>query len=145
MFVPESGLKLWLYREPTDMRKSYDGLAALVRHALCGDPLDGGLYTFINRRATQMKVLYFAGDGYCIWSKRLERGRFQVQWGGLGKEVLDYSAWRCLVEGIDLRSVRRLKRYRRPEGSTADRLSSITTYHDGTGRGTAKTAELHRA
>ena len=62
-----------------------------------------------------MKCLCFVGDGYCLWGKRLERGRFQVSWGGPEKQALDYSAWRLIVEGIDLRSVRRLKRYRHGE------------------------------
>ncbi len=114
MLSPESGLRFWLYRKPTDMRKSFDGLAALVRHALGEDPLDGALYTFVNRRRTLMKVLYFERDGYCIWSKRLERGRFQVRWEAPEKLALDHSAWRFIVEGIDLSSVRRLKRYRHP-------------------------------
>jgi len=103
---------LWLHQAPTDLRKSYDGLSALVRHALGEDPLSGELYVFVNRRRTQMRVLYFAGDGYCLWSKRLERGQFQVTWTG-GKQALDYTSWKLIVEGIDLRSVRRLKRYQK--------------------------------
>ncbi len=118
MLSPQSGLRFWLYRKPTDMRKSFDGLAALVRHALGEDPLDGALYTFVNRRRTLMKVLYFEGDGYCVWSKRLERGQFQVRWEAPEKLALDPTAWRFIVEGIDLGSMRRLKRYRHPEKST---------------------------
>ncbi len=77
MFSPPLGLRLWLCCQPTDMRKSYDGLSAMVRQVLKEDPLPGALYLFINRRRTMLKALYFAGDGYRIWSKRLERGRFQ--------------------------------------------------------------------
>jgi len=105
-------VRLWLHQAPTDLRKSYDGLSALVRHALGEDPLSGELYVFVNRRRTQMRVLYFAGDGYCLWSKRLERGQFQVTWTG-GKQALDYTSWKLIVEGIDLRSVQRLKRYQK--------------------------------
>jgi transposase len=112
MFAPSAGFRFWLYRRPADMRKSFDGLAALVRHALGENPLDGALYTFVNRRRTLMKVIYFERDGYCVWSKRLERGRFQVHWEAPEKLALDRSAWQFIVEGIDLRSVRRLKRYR---------------------------------
>ena len=116
MLVPDGGIRLWLYRRPTDMRKSFDGLAALVRHGLDEDPLSGALFTFVNRRRTIMKVLYFEGDGYCVWAKRLERGQFQVRWEAPEKVALDYTAWQLIVEGIDLSSVRRLKRYRyRPE------------------------------
>jgi len=116
MLPGESPRRLWLYRQPADMRKSYDGLAALVRHALGADPLGGEVFVFVNRRRTQMKCLYFAGDGYCLWGKRLERGRFQVSWGGPARQALEWSAWRCIVEGIDLRSVRRLKRYQHGAG-----------------------------
>lgn len=109
-------VRMWLYRRPADMRKSYDGLAALARHALGENPLSGEVFIFVNRRRTQMKCLYFVGDGYCLWAKRLERGRFQVSWDGAHKQALEYSAWRLIVEGIDLRSVRHLKRYRHGQG-----------------------------
>ena len=112
MLLGDASVRLWLYRQPTDMRKSFDGLAALVRRALDEDPLGGELFVFVNRRKTLMKVLYFSGDGYCLWSKRLERGQFQVSWNGPVKQALDYTAWQLIVEGVDLRSVRRLKRYR---------------------------------
>ena len=74
MLLPASHLRLWLYTPPTDMRKSFDGLCALVRQKLEEDPVSGQLFVFINRRRTQMKVLYFEQGGYCIWSKRLEAG-----------------------------------------------------------------------
>ena len=64
-----------------------------------------------------MKCLYFVGDGFCIWSKRLEAGRFQVSWERPAKQALDFTAWKLIVEGIDLRSVRRLKRYRHARGA----------------------------
>lgn len=125
--------RLWLYQTPTDMRKSYDGFSALVRHALNEDPLSGDLFVFVNRRRTQMRVLYFAGDGFCLWSNRLERGQFQVSSTG-GKQAIDYSAWQMIVDGIDLRTVRRLKRYQKksPTGSTADLgFSSISPHERG--------------
>ena len=93
MWPPLSQVRLWLFRQLTDMRKSYDGLSALVRHALDADPLSAELFVFINRRRTQMRVLYFAGDGFCLWNKRLERGQFQVSWVG-DKQALDYTAWK---------------------------------------------------
>jgi len=107
-------LRVWLYRQPTDMRKSFDGLAALARHALGQDPLGGELFCFVNRRKTYMKVLYFAGDGFCLWAKRLERGRFQVRFEHPDKQPIDFATWQFIVEGIDLASVRRRRRYRHP-------------------------------
>lgn len=116
MLFADTRVRMWLYRRATDMRKSYDGLAALVRHELGQDPLSGEVFIFVNRRRSQMKCLCFVGDGYCLWSKRLERGRFQVSWDGAATQRLDYSDWRLIVEGIDLHSVRRLKRYQHPAG-----------------------------
>ena len=74
MFFPEGQIRVHLYGEPTDMRCSFDGLQALTRHAMGLDPLDGRLYVFINRRATQLRVLYFDRSGFCVWAKRLEAG-----------------------------------------------------------------------
>ncbi len=68
MFFPESQARIWLYARSTDMRKSFDGLSALVKQQLQEDPLSGQLFVFVNRRQTQMKVLYFDRSGYCIWS-----------------------------------------------------------------------------
>ena len=79
MFFPESQVRIWLCTIPTDMRKSYNGLSALVKNALQGNPLSGELFVFVNRRQNQMKVLYFDRSGYCIWSKKLEQGQFVVR------------------------------------------------------------------
>jgi transposase len=120
MFGPQWQVRIWLYARPADMRKSYDGLSALVKHALNEDPLFGGaLYVFINRKRTQMKCLYFDGGGYCIWSKRLEAGVFHYRRDQGEKQVLDVSALRLLIEGIDISTVRRYKRYRHPLAGAA--------------------------
>jgi transposase len=80
MFFAEAQIRVHLYGQPTDMRKSYDGLQALARHAMSRDPLDGALYIFVNRRGSQIKCLYFDRSGFCIWGKRLESGRFISDW-----------------------------------------------------------------
>ena len=69
MFFAEAQIRVQLYGQPTDMRKSYDGLQALARHAMGRDPLDGALYIFVNRRGSQLKCLYFDRSGFCIWGK----------------------------------------------------------------------------
>ena len=79
MFFPEGQIRVHLYGHPCDMRKSFPGLYALTRQGLQADPLSGDLFVFVSRRATQMKVLYFDRSGFCIWSKRLEAGRFSIQ------------------------------------------------------------------
>ena len=114
MLFPELQLRIWLYLEPTDMRKSYDGLSSLVRTKLGEDPAGGQLFVFINRRRTQVKILYFDGSGYCIWSKRLERGTFHadIYSAQEGKHLLTWGDLKLILDGMDLKSIRRHKRYR---------------------------------
>ena len=116
MLIPESQVRIWLYGQPTDMRKSFDGLSALVRTQLDEDPTSGQLFVFINRRRTQLKVLYFDRGGYCVRAKRLEQGQFHPQGQG-DKARLEWTELKVILEGIDLRSIRRFKRHSRPAGS----------------------------
>lgn len=81
MSFPEGQIRVFVYGQPVSMRLSYDGLYALARHGMGQDPLSGNLFAFINRRATQIKVLYFDRTGWCIWSKRLEQGAADRQLG----------------------------------------------------------------
>jgi transposase len=67
---------IWLYTAVTDMRKQFDGLAALVQSQLGMRAQLADCFDFINRRRTQIKVLYYHQGGYCLWSKRLEKGTF---------------------------------------------------------------------
>ena len=119
MFFPEAQVRVWLYTRPTDMRKSFDGLAALVRNALQEDPTSGHLFVFLNRKRTQMKVLYFDRSGYCLWSKRLERGRFQLCGGAEQKALLSWTQLKLLLEGIDLNERRQFRRYSHAQGLRA--------------------------
>ena len=116
MFFPEGGLRVHLYGQPVDLRKSFDGLYALARHGLGQDPLSGHLFAFINRRATQMKVLYWDRTGFCIWAKRLEQGRFLSDWRQAQHRQMDWTGLKLLLEGIEARGVR--KRYRPPDSAT---------------------------
>jgi len=95
------------------MRKTYNGLSALVKHHLCDDPLNGQLYVFINKRRTQMKILLF-DVSYVIWSKRLEQGRFVIHHSTERKQPLSFAQLQCLLEGIELRNTRRYKRFSLP-------------------------------
>ena len=79
MFFPEGAVRVHVSGRPVDMRKSFDGLYALTRQALGCDPLSGELFVFINRRGTQMKVLYWDRTGFCVWAKRLEQGNSMAQ------------------------------------------------------------------
>ena len=113
MFFPESHVRVWLYTRPTDMRKSFDGLSALVKNTLSEDPLSGHLFVFVNRKRTYIKVLYFDRNGYCIWAKRLEQGQFHYRADSGDKVALDWTGLKLLLEGIDVNDTRQYKRFRR--------------------------------
>ena len=101
------------------MRKSYDGLSALVKNKLEEDPLSGQLFVFINRKCTQYKVLYFDRSGYCIWSKRLEQGQFHTHAGDAVKKALEWTDLKLILEGIDSRPLQQYKRHKhQPSGYT---------------------------
>lgn len=119
MWFGDLQVRVWLYRRPTDMRRSFDGLSAMVRRELGEEPSSGELYVFVNRRKTLMKVLYFERGGYCVWSKRLEQGNYQVRFDSSPKLAIDRTALALIIEGIDTDSVRRFKRYRHPRESGA--------------------------
>jgi transposase len=76
------------------------------------DPLDGGLYIFINRRGSQLKCLYFDRSGFCIWGKRLEAGKFISDWRAVRTREMDWTGLKLLLEGLEGRQVR--KRYALP-------------------------------
>ena len=109
MFFPESRVRVFLYGQPTDMRKSYDGLYALARQGFDADPLAGHLFVFANRRATQMKILYFDRSGWALWAKRLEAGQFVRSWPDVRGGEIDYTALKLMIEGIEVK--RQYKRY----------------------------------
>ena len=106
MFFPEGQVRVFVYGEPVSMRLSFDGLYALTRHTMGQDPLSGNLFTFINRRATQLKVLYFDRTGLCVWSKRLERGRLLSNWNAMSTREMDWTGLKLLLEGIEPKRVR---------------------------------------
>ena len=76
MIAVPAGVRVWLAAGVTDMRKGFDGLATLVQHQLAADPFSGHLFVFRGRRGDRIKVLWWDGDGLCLYAKRLERGRF---------------------------------------------------------------------
>lgn len=107
MWLGESPVKIWLCRQSTDMRKSFDGLVALVKNQMQRNPLTGDLFVFFNRKRTYVKILYFDRSGYCIWSKRLEQGTFSP-----GEHVqLNWMQLRLILEGIELTQTHQRRRY----------------------------------
>jgi transposase len=114
-------LKIFLGVQPVDMRKSFDTLAALVSEVLQHDPLSGHLFVFRSKRADRVKILYWLGDGFAIWYRRLERGTFRFPQAAEGQTSLTISATdlAMLLDGVDLASVQRRRRYRLPEAQAA--------------------------
>ena len=128
MFFPEGQIRVHLYGQPCDMRRSFDGLSAMVRQELRADPCDGSLYCFINRRATQMRVLYFDRSGFCVWAKRLEAGRFVSDWSRVRTREMDFTALKLLLEGIE--PGRQRKRYSLAESLQKSHSNSASNTFD---------------
>lgn len=98
-----AGTQVWLVCGTTDMRKGFDGLAALVQVEVTKDPFSGQLFVFRGRRSDRVKVLWWDGDGMCLYAKRLERGRFVWPRTEDGTVHLTSAQLSMLLEGIDWR------------------------------------------
>ena len=103
-------VRLFIARGATDMRKSFDTLAALVIDVIDQDPQSGHLFLFVNRRRDRLKVLWWDRSGYCLLAKRLEHGQFRVfdrAEGSTGSFEMSASDLALILEGIDLRGAKR--------------------------------------
>jgi transposase len=108
-------VRIFLCTQPADMRRSFDGLAQMVREFLGADPLSGHLFVFRSKRGDRVKLLYWDSDGLAIWYKRLEEGTFPFPTATAGHGLEIRAADLAMVlDGVDLESVKRRKRYRRP-------------------------------
>ncbi len=106
-------MRVYVCREPVDMRKSYNGLSGCVELLLGADPLSGHLFVFFNRRATMVKILVWDRTGFCIYAKRLEQGHFSYcHESGAGEESMDFARLLLILEGIDLAGSRQRKRFK---------------------------------
>lgn len=112
------GVKIYLCTSPTDMRKGFDTLAALIRDFLGYDPLSGHLFLFVSRGKDRLKILYWDADGFALWYKRLEEGTFRLPRASAEATGVELKASELamLLEGIDLRSIKRGKRFSVPSG-----------------------------
>lgn len=98
-----SGTRVWLAAGVTDMRAGFNGLAAKVETALAEDPFSGHVFVFRGPRGDIIKLLWWTGDGLCLLSKRLERGRFIWPQATSGTVLLSQAQLSMLLEGIDWR------------------------------------------
>ena len=118
-----SSVRIFIARGVTDMRKSFDTLAALVCDVIDEDPQSGHLFVFVNRRRDRVKILWWDRSGYCLLAKRLEHGQFRVYdraSGSAGSFEIAVSDLTLLLEGIDLRGARR----RRTHDEKTQRVST---------------------
>jgi transposase len=114
-----ASVRIWLCTGPTDMRRGFDRLAEQAQQVTRQDPRSGHLFLFRSRGGDRLKALYFDRDGYAVWYKRLEEGTFKlpkVEAAQMSVE-LRASELAMILDGIDLASVKRTKRYCRAEGS----------------------------
>ena len=113
-------LRVFVCTHPADMRRSFDGLCGMARDIMKQDPLTGHLFLFRNRNRDRLKVLYWDRDGLAIWYKRLEKGTWQfptdmkpeLEKTGASAEI-SRQELSLLLDGIDLRSVERRRRYQK--------------------------------
>lgn len=107
-------VRIFVATAPCDLRKQFDGIALLVEQELRHDPRSGHLFVVFNRRSDQVRILFWDRQGYCLFAKRLEKGRFRVPWkaGAVGESVEMESAELALIlEGIDLAGAKRRPRW----------------------------------
>ena len=109
-----TGTRIWIAAGVTDMRRGFVGLSGMVQTALAENPFSGQVFIFRGRRGDLIKVLWFDGDGLCLFAKRLERGRFVRPQATSGTVSLTRAQLSMLLEGID---------WRRPERTWEPQLS----------------------
>ena len=106
-------LRYFVYRTGCDMRKGYDGLSGLVRNEYKMDPLTGDVFVFFSRQLNKIKVLHFQGDGFAVFSKRLEKGTFEMPKTNSASGAIEISSdqLQFILKGIVLSSIKKRLRY----------------------------------
>lgn len=120
MFSIPRQVKIFVALDPTDMRRGFDGLSGMVQQTLQQDPLSGHLFLFRNRRRDRLKILFWDGDGYALFYKRLARGTFEFptpQDPQSPSVEIRASELSMLLDGIELQGRRRRPRFERPATS----------------------------
>jgi transposase len=111
-------VKVFLALQPTDMRKGFDTLAAIVQEVLQQNPLSGHLFVFRSKRGDRVKILYWNTQGYALWYTRLEQGTFRFPIAKADQEAtcltISSTDLAMLLDGVELTSVTRRPRYRQP-------------------------------
>lgn len=100
--------KIFAYREPVDMRKSFDGLISVIRNLVKENPLSGAVFVFRNKRGNYLKLLIWDRTGYVLYAKRLERGKFKMNFRE-EKQILNQEQLSFLLDGIALGANREMQ------------------------------------
>ena len=113
MFTLSFSNRFHLYNQPTDMRKSFDGLSGLIQDILGSNPLNGDVFIFINRRRDKIKLLHWQGVSFTLYYKRLEEGTFEVPTydSEVGSITLSYTQMVMLVDGLTIKNIEKRKSY----------------------------------
>ena len=117
-----ASVRVYLCTAPCDMRRSFDGLYALVIGTMQLNAFEGHLFVFSNRRKDRIKILYWDRDGFAIWAKRLEEGTYAMPFTDAGTEQrqeITAQELGAILSGIDLNQAARRKRYRRGSAEAA--------------------------
>ncbi len=123
MLALPSNVRLFMATEPADFRKGFDGLAALVESNFGMESISGHVFVFLNKRANQVRMLFWERDGFWLLTKRLEAGTFRRirREGPAATQIeIDTTELVLLLEGIDVSSMRRRKRYVRDTRKTGN-------------------------
>jgi transposase len=113
MFALSSNNRFHLYSNPTDMRKSFDGLSGLVQNTLGCNPCNGNVFIFINKRRDKIKLLHWQGISFILYYKRLEKGTFELPLydSTVGSITLDYAKLVMIIDGLSIQNIQKRKRY----------------------------------
>ena len=107
-----ANLRYFLCCVPVDMRNGFDGLAGIVRNTLNNDPISGSVFVFLNKPRTHIKLLYWDGDGFALFYKRLERGKYPLTTHCNPSKEVKREELLILLEGLSFEKMRRGKRYK---------------------------------
>ncbi len=107
-----SSLRYFLCCTTVDMRNGFDGLAGIVRNHLEKDPISGDVFIFLNKKRTHIKLLYWDGDGFALYYKRLEQGRYTLVTHKESSKQLKREELLMLLEGLSFKEMNKKKRYK---------------------------------
>lgn len=111
MFSLTSSHQYLLYRVPTDMRKSFDGLMGLVQSKLKRNPVSGEVFVFINKRRDRIKLLHWEAGGFVLYYKRLEQGTLELPAIEAESCQITWPQLMMIIEGISLKDIRKRVRF----------------------------------